>query len=330
MLSVEDKAYRESLYELLLEPVDKHLERMKADALRAGEGIDTGFSLHNRSAAGDISDFNLRIPKFAITMVCARTGGGKTTILSNLALRMSEAGANGLFITLEEPGYAIRAKLLSGYSRSINLNHSLMASTVWQATKAIAGHGKCAEMDKFNRKVMRHVRIVDANTLVDETKIISPTVMYDPQFVADLIAYRNSKSRKALDFVIIDFGQLMESDGIDNSSSYQRMKAVMQGMKNLAGGLGIAVVMGVQLQRSCASVSIWDWEPEMIRDGSDMEQAASLILAIGQDKKFHDPECNMVLRFLKNRNGPKRVAGMFKIEWEYCYIPLTGLKPTDD
>jgi len=120
----------------------------------------------------------------------------------------------------------------------------------------------------------------------------------------------------------------MESADGDNTNSYQRMKAVMQACKNLAGGLGIAVVIGAQLQRSVASVDIWDWEPEHIRDGSDMEQAASLILAVGQDKDYPDQECNTVIRYLKNRNGPKRVAGMFNVKYEYCFIPQKGSVPS--
>ena len=68
----------------------------------------------------------------------------------------------------------------------------------------------------------------------------------------------------------------------------------------------------------------------MIRDGSDMEQAASLIIAIGQDKDYHDKGCNMATRFLKNRYGPKRVARMFNIEFDKCFIPNNGRIPSDD
>ena len=319
-----------ALYDQLLELDPKHRDRMRVEAQRAGQGIRTGITLHSKAANNESSEFDLWIPKYAITMFCARTGGGKTTWAVNLAVRMVQSGAQGMFITLEEPGFAIRSKLMACYSRIQNPNHSMEAITNWEAQKVIAGKADYFDEGKFNKEIMHHVRIVDANTAVDLDKICSPTVMYQPQFIADLIKVRNSKAERPLDFVMIDFGQLMESMDADNSSSYMRMKAVMQGLKNLSGALGIAVIVGAQLQRSCASVPIWEWEPEMIRDGSDMEQAASLIIAIGQDKDYHDKECNMATRFLKNRHGPKRVAGMFNIEFDKCFIPNNGRIPSDD
>ena len=326
---VDEEVKMKALYDQLLEHDNAHLARMREDAQRAGQGIKTGITLHSRAADGSTSEMDLWVPKYAITMFCARTGGGKTTWAANLAVRMVQNGAQGMFITLEEPGYAIRSKLMACYSRIKSPNASMAALTSWEALKVIAGKEQYADEVQFNKEVMRNIRIVDANTAVDLEHVESPTLMYQPQFIADLIKYRNAKADKPLDFVMIDFGQLMESAEADNSSSYMRMKSVMQALKNLSGALGIAVIVGAQLQRSCAAISIWDWEPEMIRDGSDMEQAASLVIAIGQDKEYPDAEWNMATRLLKNRNGPKRVAGMFNIEFDKCYIPNRGRVPND-
>lgn len=327
---INDKKPLEALYKQLLESDPKHLDRMKNDAKRAGAGIKTGIMLHSKTAKGETKDFELYIPRYAVTMLVARTGGGKTSKMVNMSRQMVQNGAQGMFITLEEPGFAIRAKMMASYSRSIHINHSMEALSTWDATRVIAGDKTHADEAPFNKEIMRHIRIVDANSSVDMKHVETPTVMYQPQFIADLIQYRNSLSDRPLDFVMIDFGQLMESLDSDNSSSYLRMKAVMQALKNLAGSLGIAVVVGGQMKREVYNISIWDWEPEMVRDGSDMEQAASLMIAIGQDKKYSDPEWNMAIRFLKNRYGPKRVAGMFNIEFERCFIPTHGRNPEND
>jgi len=316
-----------ALYDQILESDKKHFARLKQDAKRAGRGINTGYKLHSKDAKGNYKEIDLWLPKYGITMFCARTGGGKTTWMINLARQLAQNGNTGFFITLEEPGYSIRAKMLASYTRKKHTNYSMQATTTYEAMKAMSGDMPCEDMDAFDKEVMKNIRIVDANQSVDLEKVESPTLMYQPQWIADLIAYRNKQATKPLDFVIIDFGQLMESREADNANSYQRMKAVMQACKNLAGGLGIAVIIGAQLRRECHAIDIWDWEPEMIRDGSDMEQAASLILATGQDKDYPDPECNMVLRYLKNRNGPKRVAGMFNIDFEHCHIPFSGGVP---
>jgi len=326
----EDQKRLKGLYDQFLEHDTAHFNRQKEDAVRAGQGVNTGLKLFSRNPSDEFRDFELWFPKFALTIIAARTGGGKTTAMINVAVRMAMEGKTGLFITLEEPGFAIRAKMMACHSRITNETYSAESLTSWEATRAIAGHGDPVDMEPFNRAVMRNVRIVDANTTVKQDDIESPTVLYQPEFISGLINYRNDRSERPLDFVIIDFGQLMESNHADNSQSYQRMKAVMQACKNMAGSLGIAVIIGAQMQRAMASVSIWDWEPENIRDGSDMEQAASMVVAIGDDKTYHDQTCNTVLRILKNRNGPKRVAGMFSMAFENCYIPAQGRKPKDD
>lgn len=326
---MEDTKNLEALYKNVLDSDTKQIEEDAVDIARAGQGISTGYILHNRKANGDVSKFELKIPKYAITMIAARTGHGKTTWMTNIALRMAMTGANGFFVTLEEPRYAIRAKMLAAFTKTKNVNHSINTLTPWEAMAVNSGKRDCTELDEFNKKIMHCVRIVDANRSVNSS-LETPGIFYQPQYIGNLIDYRNAKSIKPLDFVIIDFGQLMETLNADNSNSYQRMKGVMQACKNLAGSLGIAIIIGAQLQRQCASVNIWDFEPENIRDGSDMEQAASLILATGVDSDLKDEEHHMVLRILKNRNGPKRVGGIFNIDFEHNHIPLNGLVPKDD
>ena len=144
-----------------------------------------------------------------------------------------------------------------------------------------------------------------------------------------IIAYVNAgMDGKPLDYVIIDFGQLMEVSGADNNSSYQRIKAVMQALKNLAG-TGIAVIIGGQMKREVAAKWIFDWDPEDIRDGSDLEQACSMIVAVGRDTKQKDIDQRDVIRILKNRNGRKRVGGMTTIDFEHNYIPTLTEQPTE-
>lgn len=326
----KERDQRVKLYEQFLEPDKQHLERMKQDAIHAGQGINTGFKMFSKSATGEQKDFELWIPKYAVTMLCARTGGGKSTWLSNMAWRMSLNGSIGLFITLEEPGFAIRAKMLAGFTKHLQPEFSALWSSTFRATQGIAGKVEIKEMDEFNKIIMNKLRIIDANQSVNLDKICTPNIMYDPQDIADLIDYRNHHSDKRLDYVMIDFGQLMENYVSNNSQAYLKMKAVMQACKNLASAHKLAVIIGAQLKREVAFMPIWEWEPEHIRDGSDMEQAASLILATGKDKDYPDPTHQMALRVLKNRYGPTNVAGMFNIDFEHCYIPQQGKVPEDD
>lgn len=328
-LTIEDKRDMEAnqaLYDHFLAHDNVIKERAGKAAQRAGEGVNTSIILNHVNAAGDAHDWNLRIPKYAITLVVARTGGGKTTWLLNLMTRMALAGENGFCITLEEPLFALRAKMMACYSRINHPNDSLNAIGVKGAIKALSKGEETDEILAFDKEVMRRCRIVDANEAIAQTDMISPTVMYDPEFIWGLIQYRNQNSNKRLDYVVIDFGQLLETHGADNSNSYQRMKSVMQCCKNLAHSLGIAVIAGAQMNRSVFNIPIWDWEPEQIRDGSDMEQAADMIIASGIDKEQPDPNYQQAARFLKNRNGPTTVSGLFNIEFDHCYIPERGIE----
>lgn len=313
------------LYDSFLESNADLEERHKVAAQKAGRGIKTGIHLFNVKADNTKHLWELRIPKEAITLVCALTGGGKTSLLTNLAVRMSMEGAAGIYLTLEEPGYQIRAKMLACFSKTQNLNFSSEQTTVWQATQAIAGKRDCKDMKEFNQKIISRCRIVDANTNFGKN-ITDPTIIYDPQYLADLIAYLKHKTKRELDYVIIDFTQLMVSSQVDNSNVYIKMKAIVQALKNIAGE-GLSVIGGAQMHRSCAKEKIWAWNCESIRDGSDLEQGAALILAQGMDWDYPDSEYQTVIRVMKNRYGPKRCGAHFGIDYEHGYIPLEGLEP---
>ena len=317
-----------NLYDELLIDDDAFLDSLKADAHKAGQGIKTDIQLHSVDSNGNHSPFNLYIPKYAITAVVARTGGGKTTLLTNLASRMTVNGASGLYVTLEETAFAITAKMLAAYSRYKHREASMSAISTKDAIKAIAQKIQCKDMEGFKTDVLRKCRPIDANKLFDKEHLDSATLLYQPQYISDIISYVNASLDKNLDFVLIDFGQLLETTTADNSNSYQRMKAVMMALKNLAG-TGIAVVIGGQMKREVASEWIFDWQPEAIRDGSDLEQACSMIIAIGRDQKQKDIDQRDVIRLLKNRNGRKRVGGMTTIDFEHNYIPTLTEQPTE-
>ena len=315
------------LYEELLVDDDAFLESLKADAEKAGQGIKTDIRLHSVDNDGNHSPFDLYIPKYAITAVVARTGGGKTTMMTNLATRMTMAGATGLYVTLEEPAFAITSKMLAAHSTYKNQKYTGQAITTAEAIKTIAGKDNHQDVNSFKSDVLRRCRPIDANKLFDKEHIASATLLYQPQYIADILDYVKGDG-KPLDFVIIDFGQLMEVAGAENSNSYQRIKAVMMALKNLAG-TGIAVIIGGQMKRETAAKWIFDWEPEDIRDGSDLEQACSMIIAVGRDTKQKDIDQRDVIRLLKNRNGRKRAGGMLTIDFEHNYIPTLTEQPTE-
>jgi len=314
------------LYENLLTDDAVYLESLKEGARRAGEGLKTDIQLWSVDNDGNHSTFPLYLPKYAVSAVTARTGGGKTTLLSNMAVRFATNGKTGLYVTLEEADFAINAKMLAAYSSYTNRQYSANRLTTGDAFKVISGEKQHEDMAGYREKVMSRCRVIDANKQFDKDNIASPTLLYQVQYIADLLEFVKSDGTQ-LDFVIIDFGQLLEGSE-PTESSYQRMKSVMQGLKNLAG-TGIAVCIGAQLKREVASEWLFDIQPESIRDGSDVEQACSMILCVGRDTKQKDIDQRDVIRLLKNRNGRKRVGGMLTIDFEHNYIPTLTEQPTE-
>lgn len=317
-----------NLYSELLCDDDVFMESLKDDAHKAGQGIKTDIRLWSVGKGDELDPFNLYIPKYAITAVVARTGGGKTSLMTNLAVRLTKTGASGIFVTLEEPAFHITAKMFASYSAYIGPRSG--AVTTGEALKAVAGKSNPPILADFKREVLRLCRPIDANKMIDKDNVESAMLLYQPQYVADIISYVNASLPidKPLDFVIIDFGQLMESKNADNSKSNLRIKAIMQALKQLSG-TGIAVIIGGQMLREVHGVWVFDWEPEQIRDGSDFEQACSMIIAVGRDTKQKDIEQRDVVRLLKNRYGRKRVGGMMDIDFEYNFIPTLTAKPTE-
>ena len=315
------------LYENLLCSEDEFLAGLKANAARAGQGLKTDIQLWSVDNDGNHKPFDLYIPRWAITGVVSRTGGGKTTTLVSLAVRLTMDGKTGLYVTLEEPDYAITAKMLASYSAYTNQGYSANKITTGEAMKIIAGKRGYDDMAGFQKNVLGRCRPIDANKHIDGSNLASPNLLYQPQYIADIIDYVKGDG-KPLDFVICDFAQLLEVEGSDTNNSHNRVKAVMRVLKALSG-TGIAVIIGAQLQRAVFSEWIFDYEAEHCLGGADMEQSTNLLICCGRDTKQKDIDQRDVIRLLKNRNGKKRCGGMTTFDWEHCFIPTLTEQPTE-
>ena len=320
---------REHLYSEMLGTTDDFLESLKADAEKAGQGIKTDIRLWQKDHDGNVEPYDLYIPLFGITSVVARTGGGKTAFLTNLATRMSLAGGNGLYVTLEEPAFAITAKMLAAYSGYKHQSHSMEAMSTSDAIKTVAGKLVSKDMEGFKREVLTRCRPLDANKLINNSKdVVKASLLYQPQYIQDIMDYVNACGGDPITYIIIDFGQLLEIDGIDNSNSFNRIKKVMMALKNMAAA-GIAVIIGMQMKRDVAAKWVWDFECEDVKEGGDAEQASSLMIAVGRDNKQEDIDQFDVIRILKNRYGPKRVGGALTINFKGNFIPTLTEQPTE-
>ena len=122
-----------------------------------------------------------------------RTGDGKTTWMTNLAVGASNLGAMGLFVTLEEPRFQIRAKMLACYSVLSEINFSSEWLETWQALNVINGKNKHKSFLGFMKDISANCRIIDANR--DHGGPIEASGMfYTPQYLADLVDFYNAET----------------------------------------------------------------------------------------------------------------------------------------
>lgn len=112
------------------------------------------------------------------------------------------------------------------------------------------------------------------------------------------------KEKNGLDYIIIDYMQLLESSV--KGSRYEQITDISISLKKLAKELGIVVIALAQLSRDIEKRA--DRRPQQsdLRDSGQLEQDASIIIGLYRDayynKQTDDAEL-LEVNVLKNRDG---------------------------
>lgn len=211
-------------------------------AIKGFSGLKTGISELDASLGG--------LGKGDLIIIAGRPAMGKTSLALSMARRMSASGLKGLFFSLEMKKESIYTKLI-----------------------AIDGKIKTANLFRGTLSMMEDEQLFKSKESIKSL----PLEIIDDSFslskiISDCFSH---KQMYGLDFIIVDYLQLMEVQGKGNRE--QEVSHISRQLKMLAMKLDIPVIALSQLSRSVEQRA--DKKPQLsdLRESGSIEQDASIV-----------------------------------------------------
>lgn len=256
----------------------------KASQMEGGlTGITTGFKYLDTMTSG--------LQKSDLIILAARPAMGKTAFALSLALNAAVKGrASVMMFSLEMSKEQLGQRLLS------------MESKVdMQSLKT----GRLERRDWDDINIAMDV-LSGANIHIDDTAGITIMEMKSK--------CRRLKAEEGLDLVVIDYLQLMTTEGKSDSRT-QEISVISRNLKLLARELDCPVIVLSQLSR--APETRTDHRPMLsdLRESGSIEQDADIVIFLYRDEYYNEDtespgECEVIVA--KHRSGP---TGTVKLAW---------------
>ena len=254
--------------------IEEHFQRL--DSEQGGpEGIMSGFTdLDSKTTGFHASEF---------IIVAGRPSMGKTSFSMNMVEHVALAGKTVAVFSLEVSTDQLIQNMLCSFSR--------------------------VDAHRLRRRSLSHS---DWNSLVDGASELSRAKIFidDTPGLTPLglkAKARRLHSRHPLDFIVIDYLQLMEGGG-RTESRQQEISMVSRNLKGLARELEVPVVAISQLSRGVESRE--DHRPRLsdLRESGAIEQDADLVLLVYREE-YYKPEKEEAkgkaeILIAKQRHGP--------------------------
>ncbi len=255
-------------------------------------GLDTGYHALNSITLG--------FQKENLIILAARPAMGKSAIALNLAVNIAANNKGGkgtvAIFSLEMGSEQLVERLLAA-DASINLG------TI--KTGGLQGN-------EWRRLSTSTARLGELNLYFDDSSLIT---------VADIRAKcRKLSAEVGLDFVVIDYLQLIEGDG-GNKSKQEEVSKISRSLKLMARELQIPVLALAQLSREVEKRE--DKKPIMadLRDSGSIEQDADIVMFLYREDYYLKEKSNRPdeadLIIAKNRSGASGKALPFIFQGGY-------------
>lgn len=237
-------------------------------------GLPTGFSKFDTMTSG--------FQKGDLIILAARPSMGKTALMLNMAVAVAREGHKVGIFSLEMSAEQLLLRMLSSESHIAHqkIRNASISSDEWVALTNTAA------------------RLADTRIYVDDTPTLT---MRDLRSKA-----RKLKAQGELDFLIIDYLQLLSGGGQFENRT-QEISSISRALKALAKELEIPVLAGSQLSRSLEGRM--DKRPLLsdLRESGAIEQDGDLIFFLYRDVVYNpDTEHPNLTEIIigKQRNGP--------------------------
>jgi replicative DNA helicase len=200
----------------------------------------------------------VRIPRGTPTVVGGRPSNGKSVVAMTAARNLTAQGRRGIYFSLEETSRVQWARLACQMS-GIAAKRIIECDVRGNEFKVLAD--AASEAARLNLY------------LCDRTGI-------DSMFIRQEAAAH--KERHGLDFVVVDYIQLIREKVRSGQARHERYAEAMQGLVDLARELDIAVIVVSQIRRSQFDSGKEPSPPsiEQLKESGEIEQAAKLILLL--------------------------------------------------
>lgn len=268
------------------------LSRLKG----AIDGVPTGFV--------DLDNLLTGLHGGELVLVGARPSMGKTSFGMNvLSYASVMAGKTVAAFSLEMPRDQLAMRLLCADARvdMQSVRHGTLRDEDWLALSRALGP------------------IAAANLYIDDTSGITPSQLRS--------RCRRLKIERGLDLVMVDYIQLMASDGRAENRQNE-VSEISRALKGIAKELNVPVLALAQLSRAGAQRS--DKRPILsdLRDSGAIEQDADVVMFLHREE-YYDPntEDKNIAEVIvaKQRNGP---LGTIKLAWLGQYTRFASLQQT--
>ena len=236
--------------------------------------ISTGFGVIDSVIGGGLSPSDVMV-------VAARTGGGKSAFVLQLAVNIAKQNIPVAFVSGEMSDKENALRLISQASKTVNLNSAT------------------------------HIYADEHEYLKKWVEALKHLPIYFDSKTSDLKSLTNSLRRLmqsvGVKVLVIDYLQLFKLDKLSKQQRTERIAEVSQEVKRMAMEFGVAVIEVVQFNREgakSAKATMYDL------DGSaQLEKDASLIFIIDREENSQAVE----LRIVKGRNvGSCGIKGIFR------------------
>lgn len=245
-------------------------------------GVPTGFTELDRVFMG--------FDDQSLTLLGARPGMGKTSMMLSTALNMAKAGKRVGFFSMEMGVEQLMTRMVAMESgiNAQRLRSGQLTQQEWGTFVKTAG---------------------DMNELpifVDDTTIWTPLQLH--------AKCASMKRRLGLDIIMIDYVGLMSGGGKYKDNKVAESGYISRSLKGMARDLKTAVWGAIQLNRNLESRG--DRRPILsdLRESGDYEQDADNVLFIYRDEVYNEAtefpnQADIIIA--KHRNGPVGTVSLY-------------------
>lgn len=270
--------------------LDEALEQVEANEGRMVTGVSTGFH--------ELDEYTSGFQPGEFIVLAARPSMGKTALALNLAENIAADGRAVAVFSLEMSRQQLVQRLLC--ARSGIDSHRFRRGML--------------QPEDYQRLLTACGELSTSRMFIDDTPGLTLLQLRSKA--------RRLKERENIDFVVIDYLQLMSTGGRSESRQIE-VSEMSRGVKAMARELRLPVVCLSQLNRAAEQRE--GHRPRMsdLRESGSIEQDADVVMMLHREDYYHQNDPNWALQnpdkmgiaeliLAKQRNGP---TGVVRLQW---------------